>query len=215
MRCGCVCSVFWLSPRQSWLECWDVCACVQALPVPHQSRLSCAVWVCASDQVSAAPGHSWLGFLGACVGVCAPLVARHSPLGLVVCGLGIAWHLLPCRGLLLVVRGSRGLRHPLAFVAWHLSVCAGFRWRRVFLTCLPAPRGAPRLVRSGPSRCSGPLSRRRGAFPYQGLSQPDLLGSCAGHVVGDREAGSCCLPLGPAEAGAWGCSAWYLFRASK
>ena len=40
--------------------------------------------------------------------------------------------------------------------------------------CLVAPRGAPRLVRSGRSRCSGRLSRRRGAFPHPGGMRPRL-----------------------------------------
>ena len=59
-----------------------------------------------------------------------------------------------------------GLRHPAAVAAWHLSVCRGCGRRRASLACLVAPRGAPRLVRSGRSRCSGRLSRRCGAFPH-------------------------------------------------
>ena len=70
------------------------------------------------------------------------------------------------------------------------------------------PRGpvwcaAPRPVRS--------LSVRLSAFPTlwclsppRGLSPPDLLGGCAGHVEAGREPGSLCLPLAPAEAGGGG-----------
>ena len=53
---------------------------------------------------------------------------------------------------------SPGLRHPAAAAAWHLSVCLGCGRRRASLACLVAPRGAPRLVRPGRSRCSGRLS---------------------------------------------------------
>ena len=53
---------------------------------------------------------------------------------------------------------SPGLRHPAAVAAWHLSVCLGCGRRRASLACLMALRGAPCLVRSGHSRCSGRLS---------------------------------------------------------
>ena len=66
------------------------------------------------------------------------------------------------------------LRHPAAVVAWHLSVCLGCGRRRASLACLVAPRCAPRLVRSGRSRCSGRLSRRRGAFPHPRRLRPRL-----------------------------------------
>ena len=69
---------------------------------------------------------------------------------------------------------SPGLRHPAAVVAWHLSVCLGCGRRRASLACLVAPRSAPRLVRCGRSRCSGRLSRRRGAFPHPGGLRPRL-----------------------------------------
>ena len=49
--------------------------------------------------------------------------------------------------------------------------------RRASLVCLVAPRGAPRLVRSGRSRCSGRLYRRlrrRGAFRHPGGLRPRL-----------------------------------------
>ena len=74
---------------------------------------------------------------------------------------------------------SPGLRHPAAVVAWHLSVCLGCGRRRASLACLVAPRGVPRLVRSGRSRCSGRLCRRRRAFPHPGGLRPWLYWAAA------------------------------------
>ena len=86
-----------------------------------------------------------------------------------------------------------------------LKTCVlGYGRPRASLACLVAPRGATCLVPSGRSRCSGCLSRCRGAFPYLGLSPPELPGGCAGHVVAGRETGSWCLALARAEAGALG-----------
>ena len=70
---------------------------------------------------------------------------------------------------------SPGLRHPAAVVAWHLSVCLGCGRRRASLACLVAPRGAPRLVWSGCSQCSGRLCRRRGAFPHPEACAPGFI----------------------------------------
>ena len=117
---------------------------------------------------------------------------------------GGAWHLFSCRGSLHVGRAARvsATRWPLlpgtclwAVVVVRGSVLWPSLWRGV---------GAPRLLWSGCSRCSGRLSRRRVAFPYQGLLPPNLLGSCAGHVDAGREPGSWCLPPAPAEAGGLG-----------
>ena len=43
-----------------------------------------------------------------------------------------------------------GLRHPVAVVDWHLSICRGCGWRRASLACLLPPRccAAPHAVRS-------------------------------------------------------------------
>ena len=62
--------------------------------------------------------------------------------------------------------------------------------------------GAPKHVWSGCSRCSGRLSFCHGAFPYRGLSPPDLLGRCQRHMEAALELGSRSLPLAPAVAGA-------------
>ena len=83
-----------------------------------------------------------------------------------------------------------------AVAAWHLSVCLGRGRRRASLACLVAQRGAPRLVQSGRSRCSGRLSRRHGAFLHPGRLRARLYWVAA--------PGSLCLPLAPAEAGALG-----------
>ena len=37
---------FWLAANHSWLGLRGVRGCVRALPVPHRSRLGCAVWAC-------------------------------------------------------------------------------------------------------------------------------------------------------------------------
>ena len=89
-------------------------------------------------------------------------------------GPGCPWHLVPCRGSSCVVRASwvRGtwwllwLRtRPRALVVargvplWRVS------WPRI---------GAPLLVRSGRSSCSGRLSRRRVVFPQPGGRRPRL-----------------------------------------
>ena len=89
-----------------------------------------------------------------------------------------------------------------------LSVCISFRRCLASLACLLPLHGAPPLVRSDRSRCSAGLYRRRRASwasrAYRGLSPPDLLGCCAGHVEASPEPGSWCLPLAPAEAGLLG-----------
>ena len=81
-------------------------------------------------------------------------------------GPGCPWHLFPCRGSSCVVRASgvRGTRWPLWLGTCPRAVVVAGGvplWRASW------PRvGAPLLVRSGRSRCSGRLSRRRGAFPH-------------------------------------------------
>ena len=96
-------------------------------------------------------------------------------------------------------------RHPVVVVAWHLSVCLGCGRQRASLACLVAPRwcAAPRPVWSllvlrlalPTLQCLSPL---------RGISPPDLLGGCAGHVEAGREPGSLCLPVAAAKAAAVG-----------
>ena len=113
---------------------------------------------------------------------CPPLLrccCRSSLAG--VCGVWVGCCLAPVRvpWFFACCARSPGLWHPAAFAAWHLSVCRGCGRRRASLACLVAPRGAPRLVRSGRSRCSGRLSRRRGAFPHPGSLRPRLYWAAA------------------------------------
>ena len=113
---------------------------------------------------------------------CPPLLrcrCRSSLAG--VCGVWVGCCLAPVRvpWFFACCARSPGLWHPAAVAAWHLSVCPGCGRRRASLACLVAPRGAPRLVRSGRSRCSGRLSRRRGAFPHPGSLRPRLYWAAA------------------------------------
>ena len=176
------------SPRPSaptYLPTWGVGACVflcarSACTPPLLAGL-CGVGVCVWARVSAAPRHSWLGCWGVCVCVCvrARLVPRRSRLRGAVFRLDVAWHLFLCRGSLRVVRAVRG---------------CGTRWPLLLGTCPCAlvlaggvplwraswPRvGAPRLTRSGRSRCSGQLARRRGAFTYPGVFRPRIYWAAA------------------------------------
>ena len=187
----CVCVRAPLVPRHSWLGCavwmcvlglrfwlrpttpgWDggvcVCVCVRAPPVPRDSWLGCVVWIwvvgLGFQLCPATPG--WGARVYVCVRVRARLVPRHSQLGPAVCGLGVAWHLFLCRGSLRVLRTARpcGTRWPLLLGTCPCAlVVAGSApfWRALW------PRvGAPRVVRSGRSRCCSWRSRRCGAFPH-------------------------------------------------
>ena len=207
-----------------------VCVCLFARSACTLPLLAgvCGVGMCAWALVFAAPQHNWLGCWGVCVFVCAlrlypatlgwgvrcecvdsgscfgcapPRLA--GVLGCVcVCvhGLGVARHLFLCRGLLRAVRAAR-----ICCIWWPLLLgtcpCAlvvaatSPLWR----ACWPRV-GAPRLVRSGLSWCSGWLSQRHVPFPQRGTCALDLLGGCAGHVEARREPGSLCLPLAAAEA---------------
>ena len=111
---------------------------------------------------SPTPDHSSFGACGQ-----GPLPAGRG-CGVRAWGPGCPWHLVPCRGSSCVVRASR---------------VRGTRWKLWLGTCPCAmvvagsvplwraswPRvGAPLLVRSGRSRCSGRFSCCRGAFPNPG-----------------------------------------------
>ena len=125
------------------------------------------VRVCAWVRILAPPRHSWLGCWGVCVRMRTPPVPRDTWLGFVVCPLKVAWHPLPCRGSLHVVRDSR--------------VC-GSRWPLLLGTCLCAlvtPHGALRLGWSSGSRCFSPLSRCLGAFPLPGGLHPRIYWAAA------------------------------------
>ena len=178
-----------------------------------------ASWLCAlwgrheGARGGAPPAWVW-GVQGRALSHPRPLVLSGVPQGpaarwlWVRCaGVGARLSLAPCPVPWFVVCCAHipGSRHPVAVVAWHLSLCRGCGRRRASLACLVAPRwcAAPRPVRS--------LSVLRSAFPLPWClppprkpSPPALLGGCAGHVEAGREPGSLCLPLAPAEARALG-----------
>ena len=166
-------------PRHSWLGCFGGGGVRVLLGRVGRAGLPGALW-CASPFPLAAlsfcfawPPPGW---------GCPPLLrccCRFSLAG--VCGVWVGCCLAPVRvpWFFACCARSPGLWHPAAVAAWHLSVCLGCGRRRASLACLVAPRGAPRLVRSGRSRCSGRLSRRRGAFPHPGSLRPRLYWAAA------------------------------------
>ena len=185
VRCGCVClgSGFGCAPPLLAGVLGCVCVCVRALLVPCHSWLGCALWVrvvgLGFRLHPATP--NW----DACVRLCArsacalPLPAGACSAVWVGCRLAavpVPWFIAGCAR-------CPGLRHPVAVVAWHLSLCLGCGRRRASLACLVAPRwcAAPRPVRW--------LPVLRSAFPTpwclspaRRLTPPDLLGGCAGHM---------------------------------
>ena len=193
--------------------------CGRGDPLPTRQRALLRAGIERCKGGTRAPGGGGISCLGVpCVlgwaltdarppvhGACGP---GPLPIG---CGCGVAlgpgcqWHLLPVPWFVVGCARFPGLRHPVADVAWHLSLCRGCGRRRGSLACLLVSRWcvAPRPVRS--------LSVLRSALPLPwfttpppGLSPPALLGCCAGHVEAGREPGSLCLLLAPAEAGAPG-----------
>ena len=216
MRCVCVClgSDFGRAPPLLARLLGCLCVCVRAPLVPHHSWLGCAVWVCVFGR------ESWLrpATPGLVVGVCvcvfvrAPLVSRHSRL-VALCGLGCAWHLSLCRGSLQPVRAAR--------------VC-GTRWPLLLGTCLCAlvlaggvhlwrtwwpHSGAPRVLRSARSQCSGWLSQRRGAFPHpRGLCPRIYWAAVRGTWRPAENRAQCACPWPLPRQRRWACSASYPFR---
>ena len=88
--------------------------------------------------------------------------------------------------------------------------------RRASLACHVAPRGAPRLVRSGCSRCSGQLSRRRGASFHPGDLRPRLYCVAARGTRRPAENRAHCACRWPLpRQGRRACSAPYPFRAPR
>ena len=195
-----------------------VCAHVRAPFVPRHSWLGCVVWVCVFGLGfrlrPATPG--WAVRCGCvCSGLdfgCAP------PLLAGVCGVWVGCCLAPVCVPWFVVccARSQGLWHPAAVAAWHLSVCLGCGRQRASLACPVALRGAPRLFRSGRSRCSGRLSRRCGAFPHPGGLCPRLYWAAARGTrrpAENRALCACCWPR--ARRGRWTRSASYPFGAPR
>ena len=135
-----------------------------------------------------------------------------------VCGVWVGCCLAPVRvpWFFACCARSPGLWHPAAVAAWHLSVCPGCGRRRASLACLVAPRGAPRLVRSGRSRRSGRLSRRRGAFPHPGSLRPRLYWAAARGTRRPAEnRAHCACRWPPPRQGRWARCASYPFGAPR
>ena len=134
--------------------------------------------------------------------------------GVRVWGPGCPWHFLPCRGSSCVVRAFRlcGTRRPLLLgtCLCAVAVAGGVplwraSWSRV---------GAPRLVPSGRSRCSGQLSHRCGAFLHPRSCRPRLYWTAAWGTwrpAKNRALCACRSPL--PRQGRWACSASYPFGA--
>ena len=154
VRCGCACLGFCFGCAPPLLAgvLGPVCVCVRAPLVSRQSWLGCVVWVCV-------PGLGFrlrLATPGWGVGVCVCFCARSActlPLLAGVCGVWVWYCVVPVsvpvpRCVACCARRP-GLRHPVAVVAWHLSVCLGCGRRRASLACLVVPFwcAAPRLVR--------------------------------------------------------------------
>ena len=166
------------APRHSWLGCWDVCLFVCVIRL-YPATPGWGVWcgcVCLGSGFGCALPVLAGVFGCVCVCVRAPLVPRHSWLGLVVCGLAVARRLFLCRGSLRVVLAARvcGIRCPLLLGTCPCSVVVAGGvplWRALW------PRvGAPRLVRYGRSRCSGRLSDAVVPFPIPGAWPPGFTG---------------------------------------
>ena len=167
-----------------------VCVSVRALLVPRHSWLGRAVWGCVLGM------GFWLppATPGWCVGVCVCLCARSActpPLLAGVCGVWVGCCLAPVLVLWFVAGCERcpGLRHQVAVLAWHLSVCRGCGQRRASPACLVAPHwcAAPRPVWS--LSCSGQLWRRRGAFLHPGGLRPRIYWAAALYPFGARQWG--------------------------
>ena len=179
LRRGCVClgSGFGCAPLLLAGVLGCVCPCVRAPLVPRHSWLGSAAWVCVLGLSlrlrPATPGWA--------VGVCVPLCARSTCTPPVLdrvrgvwvwCCLApvlVPWFLACCER-------CPGLRQSVAVVAWHLSVSLGCgRWR-ASVACPVAPRGAPRLVRSGALGAPVGFPAAVVPFPTPGACAPGFTG---------------------------------------
>ena len=178
--CGCVClgSGFGCAPPLLAGVLGCLCVCVRAPHVPRHSWLGFVVWVCVLGLgFRLRPGTP-----GWSVGVCVCLCARSActpPLLAGVCGVWVGCCPAPVPVPWFVACCARcpGFWHPVAVVAWDLSVCRGCgRWR-ASLACLVAPRWCARprpvLVALG-----APLGFPGTVVPFS------IPGSCAPRLTG-------------------------------
>ena len=194
--CSCACSACTL-PLLAGVRAVGVCVWARVSPAPRHSWLGCALWVFVLGLgfwLRPATPPAWV--FGVWVGCC--LAPVRVPCFVACCA------------------RSPDLLPPAAVAAWHLSVCLGCGWRHASLACLVAPRGVPRLVRSGRSRCSGRLSRRRGAFPHPEGLRPRLYWAAArGTRRPAKNRAPCACRWPPPRRGRWAPSASYPFGAPR
>ena len=214
------CAWAWVSaaPRHSCPGCWGVCVFVCALRLYPATpglgvRCRCA---CLGLGFDCAP--PLMAGVSGCVCACvrAPLVPRLSWLGFVVCWFGVAGHLSLCRGSLRVVRAAQvcGTRWPLLLgtCPFALVVVGGVPLWRAWWPGF----GAPRLVRSGCSRCSFRLFGRRGAVPHPRGLRPRLYWVAARSTRRPAEnRAHCACRWPPPWLGRWARSASYPFGAPR
>ena len=158
--------------------------------------------------------------------------ARYPRLQVRFAGMGARFSLAPSPVLRFVVCCGHflGLRHPVADVSWHLSLCGGCGRRCASLACLVAPRwyAAPRPVRllsvlrsAFPSLCclpqppvavapgySGRLRGASGGRPRTGIIVP-AAGPCRGRGAGLAPRLTCSgLRDGVVPGGSLGLGSW-------
>ena len=200
-------------------------------PVTHPTARALASWLCAlwgwhegarggrrlpgcgAPGVGRSPTPDLSSFRACDRG---PLPTGRGCGGVRAWGPGSPWHLPLCRGSLCVVCASRvrGTRWPLwlGTCSRAVVVAGGVPlWRALW------PRvGAPRLVRSGRSRCSGRLSRRRGAFPHPVGLRPRIYWAAArGTWRPAKNRALCACRWPPPKQGRWARSASYPFGAPR
>ena len=152
MWCLCVCvgSGFGRAPPFLAGVLSFVSLCVHSACTSRFLAGVCGVGACCWVGAWAAPRHSWLGCWRLCVCVRTPPVPRQSWLGFVLCALGVAWHLLPCRGSFRVVRASR------VFVTWLALLLGTCPCLLVVAGGIPLWRALwPRVLRSASSGLVG------------------------------------------------------------
>ena len=127
---------FRLRPATPGWGVWvSVCWCGRSPCTPPLLAVVCGVRVRAWARVSATPCHSWLGCWGVPVGVCGPLVPRHSWLGRAawVCVFGFGFRLRPATpgwdvGVCVCWCGRSPCTPPLLAGVCRVGVCV---WARV------------------------------------------------------------------------------------